>query len=384
MVVIVSRRQQPAMAVTSLPHAPPSALTQALKRRPIAPGRGFAPLPAPRGAAPYRRSLSDVLDVESLADVARGDTLRFHCVGDTGGWRDEHPQRDVATAMADDLAAPERVHFFYHLGDIVYPHGEESHYGAQFFAPYDAYAAPIFAIPGNHDGEAPATDPRCSLAPFLRSFCSAASPLHDAALPVRRPPANQPHVHWTLVHDWLWVIGLYTNVPEDGQVDREQLEWLTGELAAAPADATLILAMHRPVYSVDVVHGSNLELGDALDACFAQARRVPDAVFGAHAHNYQRFTRRIDGRSIPYVVAGAGGFHERHRLGGGLPSAPVCFPGLEDVTLEAHHAAAHGYMTVAVTPAGAGVVYRTVSESGAHAFDSFAIRRRSAAEPASR
>ena len=310
--------------------------------------------------------------------------LRFHCVGDTGGWRDGHPQRHVATAMVDELNGPEPVHFFYHLGDVVYPHGEEAHYGAQFFAPYDAYAAPIFAIPGNHDGEAPADDPRGSLAPFLRTFCSPAPPLHDAAVQVRRAPAAQPHVHWTLVHDWVWIIGLYTNVPEDGEVDDAQLDWLTGELAAAPADVTLILAMHRPVYSVDVVHGSNLELGDALDACFARAGRAPDAVFGAHAHNYQRFTRRVDGRSIPYVVAGAGGFHERHRLGAGLPGTPVCFPGLSDVTLEAHQAAAHGYMTVSVTPAGAGVVYRTVSDAGAHAFDAFAIRRRSVGRPASR
>jgi Calcineurin-like phosphoesterase len=370
--------------MTTLPDARWSALAQVLKRRPIAPGPGFAPLPEPHGPAPYRRMLRDVLDEDALGAIERGETLRFHCVGDTGGWRDGHPQRDVATAMADDLTGPDPVHFFYHLGDVVYPHGEEGHYGAQFFAPYDAYAAPILAIPGNHDGEAPGEDPRCSLGPFLRTFCSAASPLHDAAVRLRRPPADQPHVHWTLVHDWFWVIGLYTNVPEDGEVAGEQLDWLTGELAAASSDVTLILAMHRPVYSADVVHGSNLDLGDALDRCFAQAKRVPDAVFGAHAHNYQRFTRRIDGRSIPYVVAGAGGFHERHRLGAGLPGTPVCFPGLEDVTLEAHQARAHGYLTVSVTPAGARVVYRTVSESGAHAFDSFALRRRSPTRLASR
>ncbi len=374
----MSRRLQPAVAIATPPDAPPSALTQVLKRRPIAPGRGFAPLPEPRRPAPYRHGLDAVLDADTLAAIDRGELLRFHCVGDTGGWRHGDPQRDVAAAMAAELAGPERAQFFYHLGDVVYPHGEEAHYGAQFFAPYGEYAVPILAIPGNHDAEAPADDPRCSLGPFLRTFCSASPPLHDAAVRLRRPPADQPHVHWTLVHDWVWIVGLYTNVHEDGQVDEAQLEWFTGELAAAPNDVTLIVAMHRPVYSVDIVHGSNLELGDALDACFAAAGRVPDAVFGAHAHNYQRFTRRIDGRSIPYVVAGAGGFHERHRVGAGLPATPVCFPGLEDVTLEAHQAAAHGYMTVSVTPAGAGVVYRTVSDSGVHAFDSFAIRRRSA------
>lgn len=382
--MIVPRRRQPARAAASTPDARPSALAQVLKRRPIEPGPGFAPLPEARGPAPYRRRLTEVLDTQAGADIARRGVLRFHCVGDTGGWREGHPQRDVAAAMAAELAGAERAHFFYHLGDVVYPHGEEAHYGAQFFAPYAAYAAPIFAVPGNHDGEAPAEDPRCSLAPFLRVFCSPSAPLHDAALEVRRPPSDQPHVHWTLVHDWVWIIGLYTNVPEDGAVDDAQLDWLTAELAEAPSDVTLILAMHRPVYSVDVIHGSNLNLGDALDACFARAGRVPDAVFGAHAHNYQRFTRTIDGRSIPYIVAGAGGFHERHALGAGLPPTPVCFPGLPDVVLEAHQAAAHGYMTVSISPDGASVVYRTVSDEGAHSCDSFAIRRRRAVRPASR
>jgi acid phosphatase type 7 len=380
----MARRLQPALAVTTEPDGRPVALDQVLKRRPIAPAVGFAPLPEPRRPAPYRHRLADVLDADTLAEVERGEVLRFHCVGDTGGWREGHPQRDVAAAMAEDLVGSQRAHFFYHLGDVVYPHGEEGHYGAQFFAPYRDYTAPIFAVPGNHDGEAPAEDPRCSLAPFLRTFCSPAVPLHDAATPLRRPPPDQPHVHWTLVHDWVWIVGLYTNVPEDGAVAGEQLDWLAGELVAAPADVTLILAMHRPVYSVDCIHGSNLELGDALDACFARAGRVPDAVFGAHAHNYQRFARRIDGRVIPYLVAGAGGFHERHLVGGGLPATPVCFPGLEGVTLETHQDAAYGYMTVSVTPAGADVVYRTVSASAADPFDRFAIQRRSAARLASR
>ncbi len=380
----MSRRLEPALALTTPPHARPSALTQVLKRRPIAPGPGFAPLPAPRGPAPFRRRLSDVLEADVLADIARRQTLRLHCVGDTGGWQQDHPQRHVAGAMAADLAGPERVHGFYHLGDVVYPHGEDAHYESQFFAPYREYAAPIFAIPGNHDGEAPAEDPRCSLSPFLRTFCSRSHPLHDAAVPLRRRPADQPHVHWTLVHDWLWIIGLYTNVPEDGEVAAEQLDWLTGELVAAPPDVTVIVAMHRPVYSVDVIHGSNLELGDALDACFARAGRVPDAVLGAHAHNYQRFARRLGGRSVPYVVAGAGGFHQRHPVGAGLPRTPVWFPGLDGVTLEAHQDAAHGYLTVSVSAGGAVAAYRTVSGAGTEIFDAFPIRRQGAVRLASR
>ena len=33
----------------------------------------------------------------------------------------------------------------------------------------------------------------------------------------------------------------------------------------------------------------------------------PDVFFSAHAHNYQRYTRRIGGKQIPYYVLGTGG-----------------------------------------------------------------------------
>ncbi len=92
-----------------------------------------------------------------------------------------------------------------------------------------------------------------------------------------------------------------------GVLGAQQLEWLTGELRDARPAVTLILAMHHPVFSADRQHGSNLGLRDALDRCFASAHRVPDAVFSAHAHNYQRFSRVREGREIPYVVAGSGG-----------------------------------------------------------------------------
>lgn len=355
--------------------APPTALDQVLKRRSIAPGPRFAPLPEPRGPAPYRRSLAEVLGPDRMAEIEADRALRFHCVGDTGGWRDGLPQSLVSAAMVADLGAAQPVHFFYHLGDVVYPHGEEANYGPQFFSAYRAYDAPIFAIPGNHDGEAPSDGRASSLEPFVRAFCSPSAPLHDAAVHLPRPPVHQPHVHWTLVHDWLRIVGLYANVPEDGELAADQLDWLTGELRAAPDDVVLILAVHRPVYSVDVVHGSNLDLGDALDRCCARAGRWPEAVLSGHAHNYQRFSRRVQGRVIPYVVAGSGGFHQRHGVGSGLPPTPARFPGLPGVTLDAWQCSAHGYLTVTVTPREARIVHRTVSEEGTRVFDAFPLAR---------
>jgi hypothetical protein len=180
-------------------------------------------------------------------------------------------------------------------------------------------------------------------------------------------------VYWTLVHRWLWIIGLYSNVPEGGQFAADQLDWLAEELRAAPAGVTVIVAMHQPVYSVDSVHGSNLALADALDACGERAGRHPDAVFTAHAHNYQRFARRRDGHETPYIVAGSGGYHERHGFGTGLSATPATFAGLPGVRLESFQDEAHGFLTVTVSPAGGAAVYQTVSDDGARTFDRFSF-----------
>ncbi len=344
----------------------PSALERMTQRRSTVPDAGFQPLPEPVGESPYRLALADVIGV---TDPTRA--LRFHCVGDTGGWRDPGPQRAVAAAMAAELHDATPARFFYHLGDVVYPHGEADHYHAQFHAPYAGYTAPIFAVPGNHDAEN-SMKGELALAPFRATFCSDAVPLHEAGATVR-PAARQPHVHWTLVHDWVRIVGLWANVPEGGQFEADQLHWLVGELRDTPPDVTLILALHQPVYSADVTHGSNLELVDVLDACAADAGRGPDAVFCGHAHIYERFTRNHEGRAIPHVVAGAGGYRELHPLGRGAGRLPARFPGVPGVTLDAYEDRAHGFLTVTARPGGAEVAYCTVTADGVVQADAFSI-----------
>lgn len=351
---------------------PPGALQRLTQRRPLTPDERFRPLPAPFGEPPYRRVLADVIGVDAAAEIARAGELRFHCVGDTGGHRDPAPQRRVAAAMAAELRESSPARFFYHLGDVVYPHGEQEHYPAQFHAAYADYTAPIFAVPGNHDAE---NDLKGSLAlaPFCAQFCSDTVPLHDAAT-ASREPVRQPNVYWTLVHDWVRIVGLWANVPEGGQFASDQVRWLIGELAATPPDVTLILALHQPVVSADLTHGSNLALIDLLDDCAREAGRSVDAVFSGHAHVYERFTRRHQGREIPHIVAGAGGYPELHPIGLEVGPPPVRVPGLPDITLDAYEDTAHGFMTIAVRPGGAEVVYNAVGTDGVvRRADAFAI-----------
>jgi hypothetical protein len=314
-----------------------------------------------------------VLAPSELGAIRRAGALRFHCVGDTGGLHNPGPQREVAAAMVAQLGGDQPVRFFFHLGDIVYLHGEEAGYEPQFVAPYAAYTAPILAIAGNHDGDLAPDGGEAALAAFMRHFCAPPGPFGAD----KRRPADrlvyQPNVYWTLRHEWVTIIGLYTDVPDGGHLGEGQLQWLVGELRAAPRGITLILAMHHPVFSADTAHGSNLALGDRLDRCFERAGRAPDAVFSAHAHNYQRFTRLHDGLEIPYVVAGSGGFRELHALGFGVPDTPASFAGLSGVTLERYQDERFGFLTVTAAPSGAVVHYNTVADGRPVPFDCFRI-----------
>lgn len=354
----------------------PEAVELVARRRSPAPDRSFVPLPEPVGARPFRLTLEDVVGSGPIAEIERAGSLRFHALGDSGGDIDPLPQRRVVAALVSQLDDPEPARFLYHLGDVVYPHGEESGYRSQFHLPYASYRAPILGVPGNHDADRKAIPGVTTLDPWLARFCSRLAPLHDAAAAPPRPLSRQPNVYWTLVCPWLRIIGLYTNVPEGGQIAEDQLDWLVGELRASPPDTITILAMHQPVYSADITHGSNLALVELLDRCVARAGRRPDLVISGHAHSYQRYMRRVDGRAIPHLVAGAGGYHELHPLGRGIERLPMRFDavaGLEDVTLDAYEDRAHGFLSASVSPGVAQLRYHAVSSTDVVVRDAFAV-----------
>ena len=331
-------------------------------------------MPAPLRPGSFRMTLPEIVGRRAAAEVASRQVLRLHAIGDTGGLGNPGPQLAVAEAMASEVCAPDPARLLFHLGDVVYPHGETAGYPAQFDAGWSPYPAPIVGVPGNHDGECPTGPGGPPLCGFTQRFCQ---PGHGAeriaAAPGMRPAQHQPHVHWSLRHELITIIGLYTGVADGGQLDEPQRRWLIEELSAAPADAVLLLAMHHPVYSADVEHGSNLVLGDVLDECFARAGRAPDAVLAAHAHNYQRFSRTVGERSVPYLVAGSGGFPELHPLGRGIPDLPASFTGLPGVSLEAFQHGAFGFLTVTVRPGHARIDYSLVVRRRPVRFDAVTV-----------
>ena len=121
----------------------------------------------------------DVVLPESSQHVEAAQQLVFHTVGDTGGINDGAvTQTAIAEHMETqfDVADKDKPQFFYHLGDVVYWNGISYHYPEQFYEPYKHYPAPIFAIPGNHDGDinvekGDEADPEPTLTGFIDNFC---------------------------------------------------------------------------------------------------------------------------------------------------------------------------------------------------------------------
>src|SRR5438034_278520 len=209
----------------------------------------FQPLPPPTGSQPYHLSLEQVIP-DKVPAIENAGRLVFHTAGDTGGVKSPQDQRIVAMHMvtdsegADPAAQPA---FFYHLGDVVYYNGEDTKYYDQFYEPYGDYPLPIFAIPGNHDGD-PIDKTVKSLDAFVANFCSPTPVVRKEAGEYPRHAMIQPNVYWTLEAPFVTIVGLYTNVPEGGVVHNDQAAWFTSELASAPTNKALIVALHHPVY----------------------------------------------------------------------------------------------------------------------------------------
>ncbi len=276
----------------------------------------FQPLPRPLGLPPYHYSLTDNFPaIESNIEAAK--KMVFHVLGDSGGVQDAEFQNNVAEQMIRQLSAggPTAPQFCYHVGDVVYFTGMNADYYAQFYEPYSHYTPPIFAIPGNHDGEVDDPTAQTSLDGWVDYFMQAKPDVDPISKDAPRVGLNLPNVYWTLVTPLATFMGMYTNVPEGGSVDSIQQQWVTNEFATAPTDRALILALHHPIYSFDVFHSGSSRMADVLENAVRDTGRVPNLVLSGHVHDYQRIEKTIaPGAPTPFVVCGNGGYHNLHKI----------------------------------------------------------------------
>ena len=329
-----------------------SAEEQVSRAHPASRHQGFQPLPNPTGRSPYRRSLNTILGETRSRRLKGANQISFHVIGDTGGVKYPVAQQLVADIMDRDFADPKRAPAFcYHVGDVVYYNGQRSEYYSQFYEPYRDYQAPIVAIPGNHDGEPLHPEAEPSLEAFVRTFCAKKPELLAEAQDAPRTTMVEPNVYWTLEAALFTIIGLYTNVPEGGKVADDQLAWFVNEVEKAPTDRALLVALHHPPLSADAHHGGSERMGALLDGAFKKATRLPDLILTGHVHNYQRFTRTIEKRELPYLVVGASGYWHLHNMAKQENGADLATPWTtpdRDVVLESYCADRHGFLRLTV------------------------------------
>jgi hypothetical protein len=279
------------------------------------------PIPPLREDPPVM-ALSTIVPADRLEPY--GDYITFHVAGDTGGVKTPAHQFLVADKMTEDFTLPanstpaDMPAFFYHLGDVVYYYGLDDYYYEQFYDPYRNYPAPIFAIPGNHDAVLPPNATNQSLEAFCNHFCSA-QPVHPPeSQGASRTTMTQPGVYFTLNCPFVKIIGLYSNTQEgpgagviadNDIVGQAQKEFLIAQLQQAKNfPGAVVLAVHHPPFTMSSAHNPSPDmLSDIDDAC-TQAGFMPDCILSGHSHLYERYTRYIQGRQVPFVVSGCGGY----------------------------------------------------------------------------
>lgn len=317
----------------------------------------FQPLPPHVGPAPYRLDLGSVLDAARMLEIQQAGRIVAHIGGDCGGINKPEDQQIVAQHLERDFASADvgdHPAFFYMLGDVVYFYGAATEYEPQFYEPYEHYLAPIMSVPGNHDGDVDPTVPSSppSLDAWMRNFCSPRPVITPEGHNYTRTAMTQPGPYWTLDTPYLRFIGLYSNVPEGGEIQADQANWLAGELRAADqAKKPAALCLHHPPYSGDAHHSGSQAMIDVIAQAVNASGNQPHAVFAAHVHNYQRFTLRTRFRNqpidIPYLVIGAIGYWHLHSMSKLISgkSLPLRFPGEHPgLSLETFVHDRHGYM----------------------------------------
>lgn len=320
------------------------------------------PLPAPSGKWPYRLKLKQILP-EIDEQTA---TMSFHVVGDTGSMKERTFQHKVAREMTKQLLAKNNSCtpvFMLHMGDVVYNYGEASEYPAQFFRPYEQYPAPIFALAGNHDADInpESSEGYDSLEAFTQVFCAKTSDKIAFSGGSNRFSMIQPNVYWTLVTPLANIICLYGNATKYGFITEQQEAWFIQELLSAHTERpkkAIIVCIHQAPYSADTNHGSSLNMITFLERAFHAAGVKPDLVLSGHVHNYQRFSKRYaDGSVIPYVVSGAGGYADLHRIAElGNPLVVDNLPIMRQVQLENYCDTHHGFLKITLSKQEVGIL----------------------------
>jgi hypothetical protein len=285
-------------------------------------------------------------------------------------------QSGVPGAMLRDFSVRGRPapSFLFLLGDIVLNFGEAKYYFDQFYSPFRNYAAPILAIPGNHDGIVALGSSTRTLDAFLANFCG--EPFHTTpdALELHRTAQIQPGVYFTFDAPFVRIIALYSNVMEDqGHISTErdaipelnddQLRFLETVLKRSREQhysGALVIAVHHDLYRADHPHPvSSPGMLTDIDSVCKETGVWPHLILSGHGHNYERFLRTVGSTNIVYIVDGTGAAHLAP-IRGVIPGT-VLSAGQEDIIMSQFDDRDPGYLRVTVDRKRLVVEFQTVS-----------------------
>ena len=199
----------------------------------------------------------------------------------------------------------------------------------------------------------------------------------------------QPGIYFTLEAPFVRMLGIYSNMlenpgvisstkdPVSGQPKFEnipdvQLDYLSAALDRVKKEnfkGALLLCVHHPPYAFGTHSGSMVMLKE-IDAICKESGVWPHAILSGHAHNYQRFTRQLGNRQIPFVVCGDGG-HGLTKLSKTqtlrTPQSMPIFaqPEAKDsVIFESYDDTDYGYLRVLVDPTQLRIEFHPASDGG--------------------
>jgi hypothetical protein len=332
-----------------------------------------------------------------ITEIQNNGQLVFDILGDSGAsTKNDFPHElavaGAVTAYIQSTAGRDRPSFMFHLGDLIYDFGEAEYYFDQFYSPFRNYAAPIIAIPGNHDsfvvpGTAPEDEP---LKTYMRNFCAQEPTVTAEAGSLHRTAMTEPGVYFALDAPFIRIIAMFSNALEDpgvisnksgewGAVPDYQLSFLNAQLQKIKDEnyqGAVVIATHHPSFSyapeqggkgAGGTHGSSTQMLVEIDSICKEVGVYPHAVLAGHAHNMQRYTRKLNfaGGSIevPFIVGGASGHHVNPLVRparGGVPQGPQrgsnvsymdrsTVVGNTTLTLEQYDDTDFGYLRATVT-----------------------------------
>ena len=201
----------------------------------------------------------------------------------------------------------------------------------------------------------------------------------------------QPGVYFTFEAPFVRILGLYSNCLEDPGVISDQgstyrsltdaqlkfLEAALQRIKKAKFAGAVLIAVHHPPYvavTQKVIagrHGGSPLMLKEIDTACANTGVWPHAILSGHAHNYQRFTRSLENRETPFVVAGNGGHALQPLTRHGLPALRTptiqepLSNGKDQIVFENYDDTEYGYLRIIADTQQLRIEYHPASDGDA-------------------